>query len=523
MEKQSAIVIGTGIAGCVTAIKLAEKLDNVLLITKETNEHLSNSYYAQGGIIYRGETDAWDILKQDIMFAGAGECKQDAVGVLCDYGASDVKNFLIKKIGVPFERDKEGKLDLTSEGAHSINRIIHCSDNTGKEIILHLHEYIKKKTNITVLSGYTVLDLITTENTKETSKKYDENTCYGIYVLDNAGEKILKCKSDYVILAAGGCGSVYKISTNPSCTTGDGYAIAHRANAGLINLEYTQFHPTSLYHGSGDRFLISESVRGEGGILKTPDGKAFMKRFHKMKDLAPRDVVTRSILNVMIENDLPCVFLDCSGIGEKKLKTRFPNIYKTCLDKYHFDITKSWIPVSPAFHFMCGGVKTDIYGRTGINRLYAVGEAACTGLHGANRLASTSLLEGLVFGIRTAEDIVNRIKKLDYIDIEATDYKYDYSNTEKLDPVIIYQISQTLKNLMWNFVGPIRTYQRMKLAVKSLVELEETVNELFMEHKITKELVELRNSVTTGLLIAKAARNNKISKGCHFVTTKKKS
>ncbi len=520
METQNVIVVGMGIAGCVTAIKLAEKIDKVLLITKETNEYCSNSYYAQGGIIYRGETDTWDILKQDIMFAGAGESKQDAVGVLCDYGAIDVKDFLINKIGVPFEKDEQNNLDLTSEGAHSINRIIHCADNTGKVIIQYLHKYLKEKTKVKVLSGYTVADLITTDSTSDAVKKYEENTCYGVYALENISKKVLALKSRYVVLASGGCGNIYKISTNPPCTTGDSYAVANRAGASLINMEYTQFHPTSLYHGSGDRFLISESVRGEGAILRTPDGQAFMQRFHKMKDLAPRDVVTRSILKVMIEKKLPCVFLDCSVMGEERIKKRFPNIYKTCLEKYHFDITKSWIPVSPAFHFMCGGIKTDTYGRTNIMRLYAVGESACTGLHGANRLASTSLLEGLVFGIRVAEDITNRIKNIDLIDEKVNDYKHSKQSTKELDPVILNQIWQTLKNVMWNFAGPVRTYQRIKLAVKTLVETEETVEELFREHVINKELIELRNGVSTGLLIAKAARNNKESKGCHFITEK---
>ena len=517
MKTYNALVIGCGIAGCVTAIRLAESMDNVALITKEENPLNANTFYAQGGIIYKGETDAWDILKQDIMFAGGGISKEDAVGVLCDYGAADVREFLIKKIQVPFARDEEGKLDLTDEGAHSQRRIIHCADNTGEVILRFLHDYIYKNTNIEFIANHNVIDLITSDTIEDPLKKYGEQHCIGAYIQNNETGEIDALFSENVILATGGCGNIYQNTTNPISATGDGYAIARRAGAQLINMEYTQFHPTTLYHASGDRFLISESVRGEGGTLRTREGDAFMKKYHKMGDLAPRDIVTRSILDIMITKKIPCVFLDCSSIGKEELKERFPNIYSTCLEKYHFDITKSWIPVTPAFHFMCGGIKTDTYGRTNLNGLYAVGETACTGLHGANRLASTSLLEGLVFGIRVAENIINRNReKTEPISFPVI--ALPKNNKEKgVDPVILQQFLQTLKSVMWNLAGPIRTYDRLKIALKTLVDMEENIEELYYEYRIEKSILELRNAVQTGVAIARAARNNKNSKGCHYI------
>ena len=518
MIKPEVIIVGCGIAGCITAIKLFDKGISVTLVTKEEEETTSNTYYAQGGIIYKGETDSWDILKQDIMYAGGGLSKEDAVGVLCDYGPTDVKEILINRIGVPFIRDNEGKLDVTSEGAHSRRRIIHCKDKTGRVILEHLHKYIKSKTNIKILNNTTVLDIITAENVESPEYKYGDNRCLGVYVLDNKTSQVKPLMANFVVLATGGCGNIYLNTTNPECAVGDGYAIAQRAGVKLINMEYTQFHPTTLYHASGDRFLISESVRGEGAVIKTPNGKAFMVNYHKMKDLAPRDIVTRSILFEMTKNNLNCVFLDCSTIGEETLKKRFPNIYSTCLEKYRFDITKSWIPITPAFHFMCGGIKTDIYGRTELKGLYAVGECACNGLHGANRLASTSLLEGVVFGIRAAEDITENVKQQDKKLPKVSPWKFDSKCRKEVDKIIIKQTTQMLKSIMWNYVGPERSYQRLKLATKLLTDISESVEELFREYKIDKKIVELRNAIQTGSAIARAAWNNKKSLGCHYVT-----
>jgi L-aspartate oxidase len=518
MSKSDVIIAGSGIAGCITAIKLFDKGVNVILLTKENDEKTSNTYYAQGGIIYKGETDSWDILKQDIMYAGGGLSKEDAVGVLCDYGPSDVKDILINRIGVPFVRDSEGKLDMTSEGAHSRRRIIHCKDKTGRVILECLHQYIKTKTKIKILNNTTVLDVITAENIESPDYKYGENRSFGVYVLDNKTSEVKIMRSDFVVLATGGCGSIYQNTTNPESTVGDGYAVAQRAGVKLINMEYTQFHPTTLYHASGDRFLISESLRGEGAVIKTQDGNAFMIEYHKMRDLAPRDIVTRSILFEMNKKGLNCVFLDCSKIGEEKLKKRFPNIYSTCLEKYHFDITKSWIPITPAFHFMCGGIKTDTYGRTELKNLYAVGECACTGLHGANRLASTSLLEGVVFGVRAAEDIAKHLDTQNAKMPKISPWKFDNKRKNEVDKVILKQTNQMLKSIMWNYVGPERSYQRLKLAAKLLTDISESVEELFREHRIDKRIVELRNAIQTGISIARAAWNNKKSLGCHYIT-----
>ncbi len=516
MVEADVLVIGSGIAGASAAIRAAEHGLDVIILTKSRKPSENTTSYAQGGIVYRGKGDSADLLIEDIIKVGAGASNPEAAEILAAYGPALIDEYLIKKAGVEFDRTERGEFDLAEEGAHSVRRILHVGDRTGEVIQEALYQYIRTFRNIRIYEDCVAIDLITPEHhSRNPLDVYAPNVVIGVYALNNKAKKVEKFMARATVLATGGLGQIYLHTTNPSGATGDGFAMAYRAGARLINMEYIQFHPTAFYTEERTTFLITEALRGEGAVLKTPDGEPFMERYHPQGSLAPRDIVARAIHEEMTVNGYPYVLLDAASyIPPEKLKTRFPTIYRKCLE-FGVDITQEPIPVVPAVHFACGGVKVDLHCRTALKGLYAVGEVACTGLHGANRLASTSLLEGLVFGIRAADAIKEDIKELSRLP------KYDIpewidGGLQEADPALILQDWLGLKHIMWNYVGIVRTERRLKRAVLDLRHLWLQVEEFYKRTKISRSLIELRNGIQTALVIARSALRNRTSRGTHF-------
>ncbi|MGC8964868.1 MAG: L-aspartate oxidase [Brevinematia bacterium] len=510
------LIIGLGISGGTCAYKLAEKGLNVVIILKKDLEDDGNTHYAQGGIVYFGKNDSKERIYNDIISAGAGINNPEAVKVVAEEGPKLVKEFLIDTLGVEFVRDDKGTLEFTEEGAHSIRRIIFSGDKTGKAIISKLIENLKKFKNITILDHHIAIDLITWQfHSKDKFRMYKDKTCLGAYVFDEKSKKVKTILAKATVLATGGMGRIYLHTTNPEIATGDGYAMAYRAGAEIINMEYTQFHPTTLYHPLKKNFLISESVRGEGGIIVNSKGERFLFKYDPRGELAPRDILTRGIIEELNQSKEECVFLDASKIGpQEKLKKRFPTIFST-LENLGIDMSKELIPIVPAFHFQCGGVKTDTFGKTNIKRLLAIGEVACTGLHGANRLASTSLLEGVVFGYRAAEFLIQNIEKELFKEFPEIIPWID-TGQETPDPILIKQDWDYIKNIMWNYVGPIRTRKRLKRALIDIKNLQNDIEDFYREVKVNKDIIELRNGVQTGYIVALSAWANRESIGSHY-------
>ena len=517
--KCDVLIIGTGLAGLSTAISLSDMTKQkveIIAVTKNEDAVESNSYYAQGGIVYTSFDDSPSKLKNDIVKAGAGLCYSENVDILCHNGPKLVKEILMDRCDVHFSEHKSGKLDLTEEGAHSTRRIIHVEDTTGKSIQMKMLETAENCKNVQILKNKTAIDLITREHqTNDIFAMYKEPECLGAYVLNNETNKVEKITAKVVVLATGGCGRLYLHTSNPQGAVGDGIAMAYRAGAKIINMEYTQFHPTILYHKDLVGFLISEAVRGEGAILKNRYDKAFMSDYHEQKDLAPRDIVTRAILEEMIKTDDTNVYLDMTVIPKSKIDNHFPNIKNKCL-KVGIDIEKEYVPVVPAYHFLCGGIKTDSNARTNIYRLYSIGETSCTGVHGANRLASTSLLESLVFGHRAAFDIWEnwQVYKQE-CNCTINDWIYT-KKQENIDIALLIQDWANLKNIMWNYVGPIRSRKRLFRAREELNNIRRIIENFYRDSIITKDIIELRNAVQTALTITHHSWMNKTSRGCHF-------
>ncbi len=511
------LIIGSGVAGCSVALEMSKQGYQVTMVTKGESPEESNTYHAQGGIIYKGEGDRPELLVKDILEAGAGATWPPAAQVLAQEGPKLVEEILIKEVKVPFTTKEGGQLDFTEEAAHSVRRIIHSNDFTGKAIEAAFIKYISQIPNIHILTGHVAIDLITPEHhSPDPLAIYPPTSCLGAYLFNTKEKKVTKVTAPVTVLAAGGLGQVFLHTTNPQGATGDGFAMAYRAGAKLINMEYIQFHPTTLFHKDAKRFLISESVRGEGAVLKTPQGEPFMDKHHPLGSLAPRDVVARAIHEEMVEHGYKYVLLDLASYMEAEaIKKRFPMIYETCL-QFGIDITKEPIPVVPAVHFSCGGIKVDLWGRTTINRLFAVGEVSCTGLHGANRLASTSLLEGLVWGTRAARWINQNWEEYTR---EIPPYpipEWIDTGIEEPDPALIKQDWITLRHIMWNYVGLVRTKKRLRRAITDLRHLWREVEDFYKNAKLNRELLELRNGIQTGLVIARSAQRNKVSRGCHY-------
>lgn len=511
-----ALILGSGIAGSTTAYLLAQQGLQVAVLSKNSSLEESNSFYAQGGIVYQGEKDSAELRYQDIMKAGAGICNPEAVQIISQEGPKAVKKILIDTFKVPFSKNSNKNLDLTDEGAHSVRRIIHSFDTTGRSIVESAIQNLKHTPNLHLLSDYTAIDIITSNHhSSDPMRVYKPSTALGVYAYQNKIGKVIKILARSVVLATGGMGQVYQHTSNPKSSTGDGFAMAARAGAQLINMEYTQFHPTTLYHDNGNNFLISESVRGEGAIIINKKGSAFMEKYHPLKDLAPRDIVTRAILNELQESGDSCVYLDLSPIEKEKIPVRFPHIYQTILN-LGIDISSEPIPIVPAFHFSCGGIMTNMVGRTNIRHLYAAGEVACTGLHGANRLASTSLLEGLTFGQRVAKRLIEKREELSVKEFPDIPEWVDTELNTDVDPALINQDWTSLKSIMWNYVGAIRSKKRLQRAIVDLKNLKEDIENFYRNVKINRRLIELRNAVQTGLIIAEHAWENKKSIGSHY-------
>lgn len=517
MLQTDVLIIGTGIAGATAALKLAEDPNrHITIITREPDPHESNTGYAQGGIISRGPDDSADLLVKDILEAGAGASLPEAARILAEDGPRVLDQILIAASRVPFDRGEGEDYEWGQEAAHSRRRILHVGDGTGRAIARGLVAQLKSKPNIQWFTNATAVDLITyPHHSRNPLDTYKPIVCHGAYVFDRNKGAVHRTLAGVTVLATGGLGRIYRNTTNPVGARGDGLAMASRAGARIVNAEYVQFHPTALAVPGAEGFLISEAVRGEGGILLTPEGQPFMAKYApEWKDLAPRDVVARAIHQEMTEHAYTYVLLDIASHKDAEwIRERFPNIYATCL-KAGIDITREPIPVVPAAHYFCGGVMVDEWGRTNIANLYAVGEVSCTGLHGANRLASTSLLEGLVWGNRAGEDIVKRDNISLYVENVPT---WDESGlTDDRDPALIQGDMQTIQNIMWHYVGLVRSGDRLSRAIRELRHLQNEIETFYRTTKLSDGLIGLRNAVEAALIVAQSAQHNRQSRGCHY-------
>jgi L-aspartate oxidase len=505
------LIIGSGIAGLSFARDVA-KHGKVAIITKK-NSAESNTNYAQGGIAaVTSKEDSVDIHVKDTLIAGAGLCRFDVVREIISDGPARIAELI--DLGMRFsEREIPGlnhhkELDLGKEGGHSRRRILHAKDVTGREIERALLAAVESDPNITVFEDHFAVDLITTLKLGIS----DENRCIGAYVLDKQNNQVCVFSANYVVLATGGCGKVYLYTTNPDIATGDGVAMAYRAGAAVANMEFIQFHPTCLYHPKAKSFLISEAVRGEGGVLKSLDGIEFMEDAHPLKSLAPRDIVARAIDSEMKKSGAEHVCLDITDKPARFIMDRFPNIYSTCL-KFGVDMTKETIPVVPAAHYQCGGIETNVDGETNIRGLYAVGETACTGLHGANRLASNSLLEALVCAHRAAQ----KIKKAPLPQISASIPNWQSGRADDPDELVVVSHNwDEIRRTMWDYVGIVRTNNRLKRAQKRIANLQNEIHDYYWDFIVTSDLLELRNIATVAELIIESALQRSESIGLNY-------
>lgn len=513
------LVIGSGIAGITYALKVAKDFPDkkVLIITKAQADE-TNTKYAQGGIagVMDFEKDSFEKHIEDTLIAGDGLCNPKVVEIVVKEGVDRIAELI--DWGARFDKQTDGDYKLGKEGGHSEFRILHHKDVTGKEMERALLEEMESFPNISMIKHCFVLDIITQHHLGFlVTKATPDVECYGVYVLNRETNQVESILSKITVLATGGNGQVYRTTTNPSIATGDGVAMLYRAKGRIENMEFIQFHPTALYEPGvgGQAFLITEAVRGDGGILRNKKGEAFMERYDARRDLAPRDIVARAIDNEMKITGTEHVFLDVTHIPLEKFTEHFPNIYEKCRS-VGIDVTKQYIPVSPAAHYSCGGIKTDEWGRTSIRNLYACGECASTGLHGANRLASNSLLEAMVFAHRCAADSA---LKIEHIAHRQNIPEWNTSGTsEPKEMILITQSLKELQLLMSDYVGIVRTNTRLERAMKRLDLLWEETEVLYQNTYLSTQLCELRNMITVGYLIVKCAQLRKESRGLHFNT-----
>ncbi len=500
------LILGSGIAGLSFALR-AKEHGQVVVVTKRSATEAATSW-AQGGVAaVLSPEDSFEKHADDTNVAGAGLCHQVVVD-LCVREAPEAVRWL-SEVGARFSKEDDGQFELGREGGHSERRVVHAGDISGREIERALLDAVRASPNITLLEWHMGVDLITL------SKFGGPDQCVGAYVLDEQSGQVMTIVARATVLATGGAGKVYLYTSNPDVATGDGVAMAYRAGAEVANMEFYQFHPTVLYEPRAKSFLMSEALRGEGAVLRTLDGDAFMPRHHPLADLAPRDVVARAIDFEMKRSGSEHVLLDISGRPADFVRSRFPNILAECL-RFGIDITQQPIPVVPAAHYMCGGVTSDLHGRTTLPGLWAIGETACTGLHGANRLASNSLLEGLVFARRAVERLAGLLPELRAVPPPSVPEWQTGSAAPSDEAVVVSHNWDELRRLMWNYVGIVRSDARLERAARRVALLEEEIREYYWRHLVTRDLLELRNIATVAQLIIASARSRRESRGLHY-------
>jgi L-aspartate oxidase len=502
------LIIGSGIAGLSFALRAAAHGRVALVTKREITESATN--YAQGGIAsVFSQEDSFAAHVDDTLVAGAGLCHEEVVRMVVEEGPETIRDLI--DWGVRFT--KEGDVyDLTREGGHSQRRILHAEDVTGREIERALVAAARENPNITIFENHIAVDLIT--EAKVTHRRVKPNRCLGAYVLDIASGRVKTCSAKLTVLASGGAGKVYLYTCNPDIATGDGVAMAYRAGATVANMEFMQFHPTTLYHAHAKSFLISEAVRGEGAILRRRDGTAFMEHYHPLKDLAPRDIVARAIDNEMKIHGDDCVYLDITHRGADYITSRFPNIYQTCRE-YGLDMTKEWLPVVPAAHYLCGGVAVDDNAETDIRHLYAIGEVAFTGLHGANRLASNSLLEAAVYAGRAYRHAAETFAAGDFLAPPIPEWDAGTA-TNSDEMVVVSQNWDEIRRFMWNYVGIVRSTKRLERAMSRIRLIQQEIEDYYWNFTITSDLIELRNIACVAQLIVACAAQRRESRGLHY-------
>jgi L-aspartate oxidase len=511
-ETTDVLVLGTGVAGCTAAIAAARGGGRVRLVTRAAEAKESNTYYAQGGIVARPPGDTPEKLAQDIERAGDGLCSPEAVSLLAREGPDLVEKLLVEELAVPFDRDDSG-FHWTLEGGHSVPRVLHVKDETGAPIERALIEAVRREPQIEWLLETTAVDLLTlSHDSTDPTDRYRPPAVVGAYLLNRQSGQVKPYLARETILATGGLGQVYLHTTNPQGARGDGIAMARRAGARLLNLEYIQFHPTALLHPRG-RLLLTEALRGEGARITDIQGKEFLREAHPRGELAPRDIVARAIHLRMLERDEAHVLLDISHKPAAWIRDRFPGLTARCLE-LGFDLTAGPVPVVPAAHYSCGGVAVDGDGRTTLGHFRAVGEVSCTGVHGANRLASTSLLEGLLWGWRAgvaAAANARRGAKRSLPSVRPWQPEH-----EPVDPALIAQDWMVIRHTMWNYVGLLRSEKRLDRAGRILSELQVEIEDFYRRGTMSDALVGLRNGVQTALAIRRAASDNRVSRGTHY-------
>ncbi len=507
------LVLGSGIAGLSYALKVARH-GSVAIITKKERAE-SNTNYAQGGIAaVMSGLDSFDLHVSDTLATGVGLCHKDAVEIMVREGPARLQELIM--LGVEFTKHGES-LDLGREGGHSVNRIVHAQDLTGREIERGLLAAIAASPNITVFENHVGIELLTEHNTAKGISSKQGIHCWGAYVLDVKENRVESFLANVVMLCTGGLGQVYLHTTNPHIATGDGVAMAHRAGARIANMEFVQFHPTTLYNSGSPSFLITEAVRGFGGILKTKNGHPFMKQYDQRESLAPRDVVAYAIDTELKKSGEGYVLLDLTHLDRQHLIDHFPNIYARCLQSYKLDITREPIPVVPAAHYSCGGVVTDVNGCTSIAGLYASGEVSMTGVHGANRLASNSLLEALVFSHRAAEHAINAIQKLREPIPEIKEWD-DSGTLNSEEWVLVSHDRREIQQVMWDYVGIVRSNLRLERARRRLELIRDEIETFHKKTRVTEGLLELRNLALCARLIVESAVKRKETRGLHVTT-----
>ncbi|HZS19133.1 MAG TPA: L-aspartate oxidase [Candidatus Udaeobacter sp.] len=510
MKEYDFVVIGSGIAGLTFALKAA-KHGSVAVVTKRKGSD-TNTAWAQGGIAcVTSDEDSFELHVRDTLDAGAGLCDERVVRTIVTEAPQRIHELM--ELGLHFdEREIAGhrELDLGREGGHSKRRVLHVRDVTGKEIEDTLLRELARQSHVQLIENNMAVDLITAAKLGFAA----EDRCLGVYCLDEKTGDVETIRSDRIVLATGGCGKVYLYTTNPDIATGDGVAMAWRAGVEISNMEFIQFHPTCLFHPQAKSFLISEAVRGEGGILRNNRGEDFMLRYDARGSLAPRDIVARAIDAEIKRSGAQCVFLDVTHKSPEFMQERFPHIYQTCL-RYGIDLSKQPIPVVPAAHYQCGGIRTDVNGATSLPGLYAIGEVACTGLHGANRLASNSLLEGLVVAHRALLATADQTRSTSKHHISLPEWKS--GNVQDVDElVVIYHNWDEIRRLMWDYVGIVRTDKRLQRASARLRNLQREIREFYWNFKVSVDLLELRNLAAVAALIVDSALSRKESRGLHY-------